>query len=204
MRLFDTELPPKDEALLNAINERYFTSPRVVPVIGLEGQRVTERAVELGLRAGPSLTIEALLHEMAHLVEIDDQRCTSHGWGFNYGKEVVVAGQSFFEFSNDASVRRELRVWAFQYALGTAVGAYEGFDAYAAEVGDTARHLALSALCHFLGRLGLEDGPFDFRVKVGVVAELRRLTQDESYSAAAFDKEWNRKLALIEAHFERK
>ena len=43
-----------------------------------------------GCRAGPDTSIENLMHEIAHFIEIDYPRALSPGWGFTLPEEYVI------------------------------------------------------------------------------------------------------------------
>jgi hypothetical protein len=76
--------------------------------------------LSIGLKAGPSYNIQNLLHEMSHFVEIDDSRTLKSGWGLKYGKWSDLpyyAGGGFYEFSSAEHIKREIKVWAYQYSL---------------------------------------------------------------------------------------
>lgn len=74
----------------------------------------------LGGRAGPEISVCNLVHEMAHLAELDIQRLLqkpSYGWGFKHGRFWQIGRHTGFESTTDQSVRREMRVWAYQLSV---------------------------------------------------------------------------------------
>lgn len=74
-----------------------------------------------GLRAGPSLSVSFALHELAHLVEIDDRRATMFGWGLDVPTQWVYDRLCAEPVTNQATTR-ECRVVAYQALLGDAIG----------------------------------------------------------------------------------
>lgn len=57
-----------------------------------------------------------ILHEMAHMVEIDDARCLDPGWGLTL-PPVEVCGRTYFEASTFSPCAREIRVFGIQRVL---------------------------------------------------------------------------------------
>jgi len=89
-----------------------------------EGNPVEDGILTLGMRAGPQICLTNLIHEMCHLVEIDDERMLISGWGLRT-PEVYVPGR----YSHMASVpiswqpiKREVRVIALQWQLQQSIG----------------------------------------------------------------------------------
>lgn len=82
-----------------------------------ESQSVEDGVVKLGLLCGPAYTWEALVHEMAHFIEIDEARMNRNAWGFRWPSKDGYP----MDFQNSAHIERELRVFAislhlFEYA----------------------------------------------------------------------------------------
>lgn len=84
--------------------------------VDLEGQRVVDGQVILGMKAGPSYDVTNLCHEVCHYVESPLDRCNKQGWGIKYPK---IYQESF---STPKHLEREGRVWAWQYVLHDMVG----------------------------------------------------------------------------------
>lgn len=90
----------------------------------LEGARIDAEGIVLGMRAGPFSDISNLVHEMCHLVEIDDDRMTMRNWGLHSSSRLAAAasGQPWFGPVTDQALRREMRVWAYQWNVSMALG----------------------------------------------------------------------------------
>lgn len=115
-----------DKVLLEEV--RGFIKPLEIE-LSLEGQKVEEGRVIIGCRAGPEENISNVLHEFAHFIEIDEERCNKDGWGLKYGKWIDnpcrlsgYAPAGWHEFSTNKHIKREIRVWAFQVNLGLRFG----------------------------------------------------------------------------------
>lgn len=108
-------LPSQVQALFDG-HEEYLTWSREI-----EGNNTSEGRMVLGMRAGPSASIGSLLHEMAHLVEIDDARCHRHAWGLEV-TQVEVLGEIYTEPRTFQCSIRELRVTAIQKVLSDHLG----------------------------------------------------------------------------------
>lgn len=108
-RVIDTEVPILPDRLI----EMFLPHRPYLSWSGrLEGSTIDRGRLVLGMRAGPNISINHLLHEMAHLVEIDDERCFAPSWGLR-GKEFPRTFQA---------TEREMRVGAIQIVLGDIVG----------------------------------------------------------------------------------
>lgn len=101
--------------LLEVTNQFFKSSPiRIEEKV--EGNKIEGTTLILGCRAGPSLDVDNLLHEMAHLIEINDKRILSWNWGLQY-PEVELLGRVFYEPNTIQGLNRELRVFAIQKHL---------------------------------------------------------------------------------------
>lgn len=80
-----------------------------------------EGTLILGGRAGPEIHPLNLLHEMAHLIDIDDKRCTTRNWGLKV-PEVEILGRFCPEPMTFQASERELQVVAIQFVLSKFVG----------------------------------------------------------------------------------
>ena len=70
-----------------------FLKDSQVRVYQGEGQDIRGGIMLLGTRVGPSRhDLGALVHEIAHLIEIDDARAMSRNWGFDYSYETTELG----------------------------------------------------------------------------------------------------------------
>lgn len=174
--------------MLPVVIERYLAHDVVRHQGGLEGMSIAEDGVILlGSRCGPvAFDLNALLHEMCHLVEIDDRRVTVYGWGLTY-TEVEILGRAYQEPSTCQDVRRELRVLAYQTNLRQALE-------LSPSVEETVRSLVhLPGWCFVPG-----PGPAKAR-HAWCMKRLESLSRKHSYSFESFDKEWWRKIALLRA-----
>ncbi len=109
-----------------AIVERYFKPNYPVKIKKhLTGQGLNEKNnFVLGCRAYDTEP-ENLVHEMCHLAEREIPKLLekpSNGWGFYLGKYYKIGVHWGFEPQNDKAVKREARVWAFQYNVLQSVG----------------------------------------------------------------------------------
>lgn len=80
----------------------------------LEGQTVSEEGVVyIGDRAGPSIDLSNLCHEMAHCVEIEFERLTEQGYGLRY-PHVYIINRMCIDPATMQMTEREMRVIAYQ------------------------------------------------------------------------------------------
>lgn len=85
-------------------------------------QGITDKGqLYVGGRAGLSADIVNLCHEMAHFVEIDDERCDAPDWGFHF-PEVWIYDRMCIEPTTHQMTDRECRVAALQQSLLAYVG----------------------------------------------------------------------------------
>jgi len=110
-----------DKLALEQIHRDFFDHNPIQIKVELEGQRLAENGdFILGCRAGPSIHICNLYHEMAHFAERELAKIVArppHNWGFEFGKYWEIAGQSGHEPQTDQSVKREMRCWAYQLSI---------------------------------------------------------------------------------------
>lgn len=165
---------------------------------GLEGQRVLDDGtILIGDRAGPQRHASNLAHEMAHLVEIDDDRMRMWGWGLKL-PEVVVFGQTCVEPRTMQITAREIRVFAFQANLHRAFGLPFSYT-YCAR------------LCEWLPDtiwVPLDDGTMPYAADATQVRasqtrwvekEIRKLSRRKAYGFDAFRTEWWRKIDFLKS-----
>lgn len=149
----------------------------------------------LGFAAGPLRCITHLIHEMAHLAEIDDARILRHGWGLTT-PETYIPGR----YARMAPVPntyqpslRECRVIAMQWQIQNYLGIEE------------TPHNAIRAL-EFMSDWSnvpyillqdnyklLNNSRFDF-------LERTMLEYTRTYTLSFFMKEWKRKVELLQNH----
>ncbi len=106
-------------AAITKLKEEFFTTEFVKYKSGMEGQCVSnDGTIFIGNRAGPitwppSFNVSNLVHEMSHLVEINDERMRCYGWGLKL-PEVWVYDRMCVEPTTHQITDRELRVMAYQ------------------------------------------------------------------------------------------
>lgn len=172
---------------------RRLLVPRVVRhKPGLEGQWVTEDGViELGSRCGPTaFDLPSLVHEMCHLVEIDDSRVTTWGWGLRV-RTVVICGRECYEPTTKEPVERECRVLAFQMNVQSHVRMNHSI----------ADHV--SAMRYVPGYCFV-PGKTDEARDGWCCNEIERLRFKPEFSYDAFEREWWRKVEVIRSRTGRK
>lgn len=160
----------------------------------IEGQRVDAGGVvKLGSRCGPTeFDLLALLHEMAHMVEIDDARVGRFGWGLRTAC-ATFQGRDYPDPQTDQAVRRECRVLAFQVNFQTSLGIGCGVGEFVKAM----RHVP--GYC-YVGGDRLVDGRrnrTDEERDSWITSEIERLHWLPKFSADAFATEWKRKVALL-------
>ena len=149
----------------------------------MEGQRVI-----IGTRAGPKNQLYNVLHELAHFIEIDENRCNKPGWGLKYGKWVdnpfprPYSPAGWHEYSTDQHIRREIRVWAYQANLHQHFGLKVDFEDLA--------EAALYLPDFFLYVKGIRS---DKQRVLKVAAEIEFLAAQVQYSFPEIIKELERK-----------
>lgn len=110
---------------LNQLIQKYFSPHNEVIVKKkLQGQKVVDNRYVIGMRAGPltNINIDNLLHEICHLVEIEEERLVKRptsSWGLNPGKFWQIGSNWGYETFTDDQVKREQRVWAYQLSLNS-------------------------------------------------------------------------------------
>lgn len=183
---FDKEIDnPK---LLDTLKAEFFTSSVVRAELSLEGQRIKDNAIVIGCRAGPSLIVTALIHEMCHLVEIDRPRMNQFGWGLSHGKYWEIGSHSGYEFHTNQSVLRECRVWAFAKNVQDAFGIQEDLE----EVVSSATYLGAF---HFM------PGKGDKEKLKSVANEVKKGLP--KYTFELFKKEWRERMEYLERESEK-
>ena len=119
---------PEDERLLSLLHERYFEPYPAIEMADLQGALPDdERGVfMIGMYAGLAwFDPTVVAHEMAHLVEADEDRLGEPSWGMIMPRELYIPGMrdmGYEDFETPKHVLRECRVWAFQKSLQDALG----------------------------------------------------------------------------------
>lgn len=117
--------------LLDVVEKEFFTDSIVGVGEGLEGQKVDGGGFVLGCMAGPFQCVTNLLHEMAHLVELEKERLLEFpdgGWGLIHGSRIMIGERPYYDMITDQAVLREARVWAYQVSLQRHYGIDEAVD----------------------------------------------------------------------------
>jgi hypothetical protein len=111
--------------LIDVIVEKWFAHSSVVrTALGIEGvdHDIANGTLTFGCRAGPSIGPEMLAHEMAHFVELPEERIAQRNWGFTFGTPNIS------QFGIDtipttwAATKREIRAWAWQSTVLDDIG----------------------------------------------------------------------------------
>lgn len=150
--------------------EEFFNQARVFYKPGLEGSKWIRGKFYIGDRAGLQVHIGNLLHEIAHFIEIDDERCFKDDWGLIYPQQPKT-----FQ-----AVQREARVWGIQWCLCDTKQIKFMFDEHA------------GLFTHIVG-WELMSGTYRTKkdlVKSWIIAEKAKWTKNKIL------KEWNRKIKL--------
>ena len=107
---------------IEQIKNRFFNNEFVEYKGGVQGMYIDDHGkIVMGNRAGPStwapsFDIKNLVHEMSHMVEIDDARMRCHGWGLKL-PQIWVYDRYCCEPITKQITDRELRVAAYQVNL---------------------------------------------------------------------------------------
>lgn len=181
---FDHALPPYQLPVLEAITTRFFTTPYVQVDPALEGMAVRDGVVVLGCRAGPSMALEFLLHEMSHMVEIDDSRAASYRWGLHL-PQVEFQGRTFSEPNTNQASLRECRVFAFERNAADALGVEFNLQK------------AAEAL-QFMPDALYQPGKTDDEREAWVYRTVLVYARQPDFAFEVFEREWNRKLGIVE------
>jgi hypothetical protein len=100
-----------------------FIKDSQVKVFQGEGQQVKGNNLLLGTKIGPNLhDLSALIHEMSHLIDINDKRVLKPGWGFFYGQSIEIMGRTYKEPVTYRASLRECKVLAIQQKIQESVG----------------------------------------------------------------------------------
>jgi len=188
-----------DRQLLDRVIAEYFEGQPVRVSVDVEGQRLTEDGLYLlGCRAGPSVEVENLLHEMAHLAEREKEKLlefSPYNWGYSYGQYWEVAGRSGHEARTDQSVRREGRIWAYQLNLIR----YFGTPKTARELVGSAVYMEAFYIYKNRVLRGFEQ--FDYKEKenkaLDIFAEEVEQLADTEFTLDAFNTNWHERMELL-------
>jgi len=160
-------------------------------------QDVDKGTLILGEKEGPAFSFHALLHEMCHLVEIDDERICYRGWGLRIPYTFVL-GQTCVEPKTLQATEREMRVLAYQMNLTEHLG-YKFQDRsitsleYLYDFWDVGWTHARRYI-----RRGYQVR--EEKTKSWLCKQVYKLR--DVYTYKRFELEWERKVGLLKAHKE--
>lgn len=100
----------------------WFHNPRVQHSKNESGNPVRDGVMLFGWRVGPSKDVDGVVHEMAHLIEIDDARCHLPGWGLWVRQTYIPGHPPFAEPHTFQACAREIRVVAIQKVIFESLG----------------------------------------------------------------------------------
>ncbi len=120
--MLDTTFPESQAPLLKRVQSLFPRDTRIKFVPSLTGMEAgLGQSLQLGGRAGLEVDLSNLLHEIGHLIDIDDARVIQQGWGLFY-PEIAVGGRNCQAPETSKAVLREVRVIAWQDLLAEQVG----------------------------------------------------------------------------------
>jgi hypothetical protein len=120
--IFDKELPEAEAPLLPLVQALFPAEVPIRLVLRREGMSINDKwEMELGMRAGPGLSIGNLLHEIGHLIDIDDARASKWNWGLFYPEQEVF-GRLYPQPITPKGAVRECHVIAWQMVLAEMIG----------------------------------------------------------------------------------
>ena len=186
--------------LVSEILQSWFT-PFVRWEERVEGNRPQEISLVLGCRAGPSVETSNLLHEMAHFIEIDDDRCTLIGWGLRVPK-IYIMGQVCDNTQTFQACAREIRTMAIQKVLHREFGVKFDDLYYAKLVYDWVT--GYFAICEEYPELPNFGSEMDYHEIQKIHYE--RIARDireraEKHTIESLRQEWNRKCSIVQERF---
>lgn len=168
----------------------------------IEYQNKRPKQLVLGAWAGPKQCITHLMHEMAHLVEIDDKRILKYGWGLKTPEEYIPGRYGHFAsmpVTYQPSLR-ECRVIAMQWQLQNYLGIEES------------PRDAISSLEYMPDWCNIPHLPYNEKYTNGAQVKESRLNflerhmlqyAVEKYTFNFFMKEWIRKNDLLRNRLRR-
>lgn len=171
----------------------------VQPDMTMSGQQIKSGVVLLGLKLAGVFEVDALLHEMCHLIDIDDQRANKPAWGLKHGKYMAFGRGSWWEKKTSQAVYRELRVGAFQFNLGAYFGFYEDFTKFSEDYANDLWNMPTDTVSIFLSEQGKIFSKDDFVIAVS--DKLREMVNKPEYSFDAIQDEWERKMEVLRNNF---
>lgn len=171
----------------------------VQPSVRIEGARVVDGVLRLGTRSGPEPICRfAVMHEMCHLVEIDDARATVSDWGLSLGRYRSLAGHYWWEQRTSQCVERELRVGAWQWSLCLETGHTQNREEWVNYYCRILRFLPFEPLC-VLAAEEQVDAVSETTIQDALKRNLLRKIESGDFCRDALRAEWARKLGVVAA-----
>jgi len=94
------------------IEKEFFQNSAISIEWEIQGQKIVNGLPVIGARAGPSVDVWNLFHEMAHFVEIDDERMRMGSWGLRL-PEVFIFDRICVDPRTIQMTEREIRTIAY-------------------------------------------------------------------------------------------
>ena len=178
----------RNTELLKKIKDQFFQNSPILISETLTGQVVNNGIITLGCMAGQhNASIEYLLHEMCHLVEIEDDRMTQPNWGLKFGSDIqTIFGTRVQNFKTTQATHREMRVWAYQQHLHELFG----IEKPLLETVSVAKNMNDFCFIRFSLFQGDEPAALNW-----VESEVKKMMN--TFSLARFSSEWTRKTKIL-------
>lgn len=185
-----------DQTLLERVKQDFLLNNPVVVNVNGEGQRLDdEKRFILGCRAGPSVLVTNLLHEMCHLAEREKEKIIKrpiNNWDFYKGKFWSLCGKSGYEPDNDKSVQRELRVWAFQLSIQNHYSIIEADEGESPAEDLVSSAVYLPAWCYYR-KYDIETEKDALKRAADQITEL----SEKSYTFDRFCQDWEERMGAL-------
>ncbi len=184
-----SHLIPYEVELLERVKSDYFLNNQVHVDIKVEGQSLNDnKQFVLGCRAGPSVEISNLFHEMGHFAEREIPKLLKRplgSWGYKFGKPWSCLGRSGFEPNTAQSVYREFRIWAFQVNLEH----HYGLETDIEDLIDSAVYLP----AFYLYKMEIKSE----KEKLAIACEEVKLLSKTDFTLKVFNEAWLVRLDLL-------
>jgi hypothetical protein len=197
---------------LDLINEEFFIGNPISINEELQGQGIDDNSnYILGCKAGPTLHVSHLVHEMCHFAELETKRILSRprsGWGFTYGTYWEIGSNFGYEPQTDQSVRREMRTWAYQWSLQQKFGIPNSFIQNGYDVNSIYDLVSSSIYLHAFSNYKYNVLSRDEIEKLGYPESNKKtieilakevLELSKTFTFDRFRKEWKERMDLLKA-----
>lgn len=191
-----------DRKVLARIQTDFFEGHEDVIFLAERAEGYWERdgRMRMGCRSGPVLELDATLHEIGHMVEIDDDRCGISGWRLRYGRLIHVPGHDPFheEFKTAQPIEREIRVLGVQACLHDHYGI--PYDALGA-----ATSMAFIDSFWYLHYVDYKPSGTTYRdhEKIAIAVIMNRIEDEKTkHTFEAVHREWTRKMGILRQHLD--